>query len=264
MTMGSSIRRHGRSPPAASLASRVVVLAAFATAAACSGRPVSSPSHPPPSAPSTDSPSLPSLPSGITPTPSPPRFRVVTAALDATVRARMISSESWHPGCPVSLDDLRLLTLSYWGFDDQAHTGRLVVHRDAATAIATAMRRLFRARFPIRRMRLVDAYGASDDRSMADDNTSAFNCRRVPGSSRAWSQHAYGRAIDINPRENPEVAGDRVLPPESRAFVDRTRRGRGMIRPDGAVARAFASVGWSWGGDWISLKDYQHFSANGT
>ena len=109
----------------------------------------------------------------------------------------------------------------------------------------------------------VESYGASDDRSMAADNTSAFNCRPVEGTG-VWSQHAYGRAIDINPRENPEVTGGRVLPPNGWAFVDRAHRGRGMIRPEGVVVRAFAAVGWGWGGSWHSLKDYQHFSANGT
>jgi hypothetical protein len=165
--------------------------------------------------------------------------------------------------CPVSLNDLRLLTLSFWGFDGDAHTGRLVANRDAVRAIASAMHALFRARFPIRSMRLVDAYGASDDRSMAADNTSAFNCRSVPGAGGVWSQHAYGRAIDVDPLENPEVTGDRVLPPNGRAFVDRTRRARGMIRPGGVVVRAFTAVGWGWGGHWHSLKDWQHFSANG-
>jgi len=183
--------------------------------------------------------------------------------LDVGVRARMIAAGSWRRGCPTSLDDLRLLTVSFWGFDEQAHTGLLVVNRDAANAIATAMRALFRARFPIRRMGPVESYGASDDRSMAADNTSAFNCRPVEGTG-VWSQHAYGRAIDINPRENPEVTGGRVLPPNGWAFVDRARRGRGMIRPEGVVVRAFAAVGWGWGGSWHSLKDYQHFSANGT
>ena len=111
-------------------------------------------------------------------------------------------------------------------------------------------------------MVLVDRYGADDDRSMAADNTSAFNCRRVEQST-SWSQHAYGRAIDINPRENPYVLGGRVLPPAGRAFTDRSRRRKGMIPAGGVVVRAFASVGWAWGGSWTSPLDYQHFSANG-
>src|SRR3954447_17131180 len=84
---------------------------------------------------------------------------------------------SWHRGCPVPPRDLRLVRLSYWGFDGRAHTGRLIVHRDAVVAVRRALHSLYDARFPIRQMRLIDDYGASDDRSMAADNTSAFNCR---------------------------------------------------------------------------------------
>jgi hypothetical protein len=108
----------------------------------------------------------------------------------------------------------------------------------------------------------VENYGSNDDRSMAADNTSAFNCRGVPGSG-SWSEHAYGRAIDINPLENPEVRNGNVAPPGGRRFLDRTRLRSGMILDRGPVVRAFASIGWSWGGDWHSLKDYQHFSATG-
>ena len=102
---------------------------------------------------------------------------------------------------------------------------------------------------------LIDDYGASDDRSMAADNTSAFNCRRAAGST-SWSMHAYGRAIDINPRENPMILGGRAHPPNA------ARSGRGVIRRGDVVVRAFARVGWSWGGRWTS-PDYQHFSATG-
>jgi hypothetical protein len=171
-------------------------------------------------------------------------------------------STSWHPGCPVSIRELRLLTVDHWGFDGSVHRGKLVVHRDEAADVLAAMRRLFQARFPIQRMRLVDAYGGDDERSMAANNTSAFNCRGVPGSS-SWSEHAYGRAIDINPVQNPEVRGDAVSPPAGVRYLDRSRRVRGMIREGGVVVRAFASVGWRWGGNWNSLKDYQHFSASG-
>jgi hypothetical protein len=124
------------------------------------------------------------------------------------------------------------------------------------------LRSLYDARFRIRRMVLVDRYGADDDRSMAADNTSAFNCRRVEQRT-SWSQHAYGRAIDINPLENPYILGSRVLPPAGRAFTNRSLRRKGMIHAGGVVVRAFASVGWSWGGAWTSPFDYQHFSANG-
>jgi poly-gamma-glutamate synthesis protein (capsule biosynthesis protein) len=170
---------------------------------------------------------------------------------------------SWHRGCPVGLADLRLLTVRHWGFDGLIHSGRLVVHRDSAGAMLGVMRRLYRLHYPIRRMRLIDAYGADDHRSMAADNTSAFNCRFVAGRPGVWSEHAYGRAIDVNPVENPYVAGSHVTPPAGRPFARRGRHRRGMIHRAGPVVRAFASVGWEWAGNWSGVKDYQHFSATG-
>ena len=169
---------------------------------------------------------------------------------------------SWRPGCPVHRRDLRLITLSHWGFDGKVRKGRLVVHRSYAKAVAGVFGQLFSARFPVRRIRLVEAYGSDDDRSMAADNTSAFNCRFVEGTS-SWSEHAYGRAIDLNPIENPYVNGGTVSPPRGRAYLDRSQRKPGMVHDGDVVVRAFRSIGWGWGGYWRSLKDYQHFSATG-
>jgi hypothetical protein len=188
-------------------------------------------------------------------------FAWSAAPLTAADRARM-TGVSWRPACPVSLDALRSVELSYWAFDGSAQTGVLVVNRDSVSAIVGAFRALFAARFPIRQMRPVEAFGGDDESSMAADNTSAFNCRIVPGSS-TWSQHAYGRAVDIDPLENPEVRNGVVDPPTGAPWVDRTRSDPAIIRHGGAAWKAFASVGWAWGGDWVSLKDYQHFSANG-
>jgi D-alanyl-D-alanine carboxypeptidase len=192
-----------------------------------------------------------------------PRFRGTIARIDTATRERM-TGVSWHRGCPVGFADLRLLTVSHWGFDGGARRGRLVVHRDAARGMLGTMRSLFRLRFPIRRMHLVDAYGADDHRSMAADNTSAFNCRFVAGSPGVWSEHAYGRAIDVNPVENPFVTESGfVSPPAGAPYARRSRHARGMIHRRGPVVRAFASIGWEWGGNWVSPKDFQHFSASG-
>jgi len=169
---------------------------------------------------------------------------------------------SWRPGCPVPLASLRLLRLSYWGFDGQARRGGLIVNADAVFAVLTAFRLLFDARYPIHRMRPVEAYGGSDERSMLADNTSAFNCRGVPGST-AWSQHAYGRAVDLNPFENPEVRGSQIDPPAASAWANRSRAGPAVIHHGDAAWRAFTAVGWTWGGDWSYPLDYMHFSANG-
>jgi hypothetical protein len=170
--------------------------------------------------------------------------------IDAATRERM-SGVSWRRGCPVGFEQLRLLTVSHWGFDGGIHRGRLVVNRDAATATLSAMRTLFRLHYPIRQMRLVDAYGADDHRSMA--------------AGGVWSEHAYGRALDLNPLENPYVTeSGYVSPPAGAPYADRSRRAQGLIHRGGPVVAAFAAVGWEWGGNWPWPRDYQHFSATGS
>lgn len=170
---------------------------------------------------------------------------------------------SWRPSCPVPLSSLRYVRLTYRGFDGQDHIGELVVHADTATTMVSVFRKLYNAKFPIARMQLVDDYGADDDRSTFANNTSAFNCRAITGGS-AWSQHSYGRAIDINPVQNPYVYRDgHVLDPNAKAFVQRTPVRTGMITRGDVVTTAFASHGWPWGGNFSSFKDYQHFSASG-
>ena len=190
------------------------------------------------------------------------RFHGSVSPIEPQLRQRM-NDVSWHRGCPVGFDHLRLLRVSHWGFDGRVHRGRLVVNRDSARPILGVMRTLFRLRFSIRRMRLVDAYGADDHRSMDADNTSAFNCRVVAGTDR-WSEHAFGHAIDVNPRENPYVtASGSVSPAAGKPYADRSRRVQGLIHRRGPVVAAFAAAGWEWGGNWSWPKDYQHFSANG-
>jgi hypothetical protein len=195
---------------------------------------------------------------------SAPKFTFSSARLGPPDRRRVRGS-SWHPGCPVGLDRLRLLRIGYWGFDRRPHLGAMIVGASAVAAVRRAFAQLFRARFPIRRMRLVDHYGGSDYASIEADNTSAFNCRPATGSSR-WSGHAYGRAIDVNPIENPYVRPDGTTAhPASRPYLDRSHHRRGMAYPGGVLVRAFARAGWFWGGDWRppSATDYQHFSATG-
>jgi hypothetical protein len=171
---------------------------------------------------------------------------------------------SYRPGCPVGPSSLRSLRVAYWGFDGRRHVGVLVVNVAVVRDVSVVFRRLYGARFPIRSMRPVSAFGASDDRSMAADNTSAFNCRyAVAPGPRRWSVHAYGEAIDVDPVENPYVEGGTVRPPRGRAFVDRSHLRPGMAVAGGALVRAFASVGWQWGGRWTASPDWQHFSRTG-
>jgi poly-gamma-glutamate synthesis protein (capsule biosynthesis protein) len=190
-----------------------------------------------------------------------PVFHGSISVIDAQLRERMAGS-SWHRGCPVRIRDLRLLRLDRWGFDGTVRRGRLIVHEDQARRVKRVFSRLFDAHFRIRRMRLIDFYNGSDDRSMDANNTSAFNCRFVAGTTR-WSQHAYGRAIDINPIRNPYVAGSHVSPEAGRPFADRSRHAMGMIHGGDAVVRAFAAANWKWGGYWSYPTDYMHFSRNG-
>lgn len=186
-------------------------------------------------------------------------FEGTISVIRKPLRAKLVS---WRPGCPVGLDDLRLVNVSHFGFDRKVHTGKLVLHEDVAQDVVRALRMLYDERFPIRRMRLVDAYGASDFESIEADNTSAFNCRYVDGTTR-WSEHAYGRAIDVNPIENPYVSSDGTVSHDaSRKYVDRSPYRRGMAVPGGVLVRAFQSIGWGWGGFWSGAKDYQHFSAS--
>jgi hypothetical protein len=191
-----------------------------------------------------------------------PRFEGRISVIAESTR-ELMTGLSWRPGCPVPIEDLRLLTLTHWGFDRRVHTGEMVIHEDEARPVVRVFRTLFRARFPIKRMELIDEYGGDDDRSMAANNTSAFNCRAVTGGS-GWSQHAYGWAIDINPIQNPYITNNgTVLPPQGAAYVDRSRKVRGMVHDGDVVVRAFAAIGWEWGGHYQSVKDYQHFSATG-
>jgi hypothetical protein len=190
------------------------------------------------------------------------KFSGSVAPLDAATRARM--TFSWRAGCPVPLKDLRILRMTHLGFDGRVHAGELVVHEDHAGAVLGVFRALFESGFPIERMELVDVYEGDDDRSMAANNTSAFNCRPSTGSPGEWSQHSYGLAIDINPVQNPYVTkSGSVDPPKGAAYVDRSSKAPGVIHRDDSVVQAFARIGWEWGGDWTSAKDYQHFSANG-
>lgn len=188
-----------------------------------------------------------------------PPFSATVAPVTAAELGR-----SWHPGCPVGPASLRRVTVSYVGFDGRAHRGELVVNRAVTSDIAAVFRRLYDVRFPVRRIRPVSAYDGSDDRSMAADNTSAFNCRyAVATGPKRWSVHAYGEAVDVNTVENPYLEGGRVLPPAGRAYTDRANVRPGMAVARGVLVRAFASVGWLWGGRWSATPDWQHFSKTG-
>jgi hypothetical protein len=171
--------------------------------------------------------------------------------------------ESWHSGCPAGPSELRALRLSHWDGAGRARIGTLIVGAQYAEDLVSVFSELFAARFPIERMEPVATYGADDDASMAANNTSAFNCRFVAGTS-TWSEHAYGRAIDLNPLVNPYVLGNgSVFPPGGADYLDRDPDVPGLVVEGDVVVSAFADIGWGWGGNWSGKKDYQHFSSTG-
>ncbi|MCX5276674.1 M15 family metallopeptidase [Streptomyces virginiae] len=200
---------------------------------------------------------------------SQPHVQVVPEPVVKTLSAHVTAvppeklGTTHRTGCPVPPQRLRLVRMNHWGFDGKVHSGELVVHEDAVAPVLRAFGQAFAARFPIRRMRVMAEYGGSDAAAMADDNTSAFNCRQVTGDPGRLSRHSWGDAIDINPVENPyvDVRGT-SHPPNGRTYLDRDRPRPGMITPDGVVTRAFREIGWYWGGRW-SPPDYQHFSEEG-
>jgi hypothetical protein len=171
---------------------------------------------------------------------------------------------SWRRGCPVGPSQLRRISLRYVGFDGTPHVGTIVVNANVTTQVAAVFRRLYDERFPIRSIMPIDVFHGSDSASTAADNTSSFNCRfAVAPGPKHWSMHAYGEAIDINTVENPYIQGGVVSPANAKSYADRATARPGMAVDGGVLVRAFARVGWSWGGRWSPSPDYQHFSTNG-
>lgn len=178
------------------------------------------------------------------------------SSIEPVTAARL--GATWQPGCPVAPEELRLVSVMYATDDAAARTGELVVAADGGEDVVAVFGEIYAARFPITRMETIEVYGGDDDASMAADNTSAFNCRPVTGGD-GWSRHAYGLAVDINPLRNPYVQGSTVLPPAGAEYLDRDDVRPGMIVAGDIVTTAFAARGFEWGGNFSSLKDYQHF-----
>jgi len=194
------------------------------------------------------------------------------APLTKEQRAAVIQAHEWHQGCPVSLAQLRLLSVRYYGFDHRSHWGKLVVNARVATGLQKVFAQLYEIRFPIHHMQFGDTYGPLIDVPKDGDFTASFECREASASPCAgattnkttgsWSEHAYGEAVDLNPVENPYVGCGMTRDKTALSYLDRARYRKGMVND--TVVRAFASIGWGWGGSWSgSTKDYMHFSATG-
>lgn len=208
-------------------------------------------------------------------------FFAAAVSLPPQVEREMLEKNSWRPGCPVAPNQLAYLVTTYWGFDGRPHYGELVVHAALCAFFVDSLHHAYNGRFPIERMELIEAFGADDFRSMEANNSSAFNCREVPGKPGVFSKHSYGAAIDINPLQNPyllvsHAAGSalggaasaaefcgknsvdcRILPAASAAFLDRLDLRPGMLQQGDPLLAPFRQRGFAWGGAW-RIPDYQH------
>ncbi|HEX9124398.1 MAG TPA: M15 family metallopeptidase [Actinomycetota bacterium] len=199
-------------------------------------------------------------------TPLPHRFHATIGEVPSELVAQMRGT-TWRPGCPLPISSLRLLSFRYWGYDGRVHEGPMVVNASVASGLASVFRELFRARFPIKHVALARRFRPNADPNTTRSITASFNCRPIvtpAGAGSTWSQHAYGLAVDVNPLQNPYVAADGYVRNRfARPYRDRSQDLPGMIHDGDPVVRAFAAIGWEWGGHWSSGKDYMHFSANG-
>ncbi len=181
------------------------------------------------------------------------------------LKEKMINGNSWHRGCPVDIVDLRYLRLNYINFQGEERVGELIVHESVADDVVNIMRELYEIGYPVNQMRLVSDFGGNDWKSIEADNTSAFNCRKATGSKK-WSRHSYGKAIDINPIENPYISRKGHISHKAsqkyrkRRHRDNSTADRAVLLKNDEATKIFESYGFSWGGDWRYTKDYQHFS----
>lgn len=194
------------------------------------------------------------------PPPADGRFHSTIGPITPAVRTRI--GGTYKAGCPVPLRDLRYLTVSFHGFDAKAHTGEIIMATSAAPKVARAFARLWALGFPLEQMTLPEGSDLTAPPTGDGDDTAGFVCRPARGQTR-FSAHAYGLALDVNPFQNPYVKGDLVLPELASAYVDRRWRRPGMLLAGSAAVRAFTDEGFTWGGAFRSLKDYQHLSLTG-
>ncbi len=250
----------------------LAMLAALALSACSSG--TQPPADPPAAAASpTEAALSPSSPSPSAEPSAPPEPEPERTRFDGTIARlpRWLAAEmrgtTWKPGCPVPMEDLRLLRFNHHGFDDEIGRGPMVVHETVADDVLWVFKQLFKAEFAIKRVGLTKEFVPSDFEPTITSKrsvTASFNCRPVItplGPTGDFSQHSYGMAIDINPVQNPYATADGfVRNTEARRYLDRSKRLPGMIHAGDVVVRSFAQIGWEWGGFWSGGKDYMHFS----
>ncbi|KKP23881.1 MAG: hypothetical protein SZ59_C0003G0105 [candidate division TM6 bacterium GW2011_GWF2_28_16] len=199
-------------------------------------------------------------------------FESISKELEA-----FITGKSFKPDFPIKIEDLAVVYVLHWGFDNKIHAGIIIVNKNIAQEVCDIFQELFDAHFRIEKINLIDNYNADDDLSMADNNSSALCCREITGKPGTYSKHTFGLAIDINPVQNPYVKGYLVLPENSKNnlnninYTDRekVKNLMGVITQDSVCYKIFAKYGWTWGGNWEKTYfdgkenkpyfDYQHF-----
>ena len=194
------------------------------------------------------------------------QFNANISEITPDIKERMIQGNSWRQGCPVSLNNLRYLQMSYLDFNGQTQMGEMIVHKSIASNTVYIFENLYYMNYAIDKMQLVSDYNGNDWQSIENDNTSAFNCRPVSGKKKKWSKHAYGKAIDINPIANPYISKTGHISHKA-SYKYRKRRhldinnfaDRALLLASDPATKVFKINGWSWGGEWKSMKDYQHF-----
>ena len=192
-------------------------------------------------------------------------YKANISSITPQIKNRMIKGNSWRKGCPVSLENLRYLKVTHIDFNGKRRMGEIIVHKDVAHEVTEIFEDLYQMGYPIRKIKLVSDHKGSDWQSIESDNTSAFNCRSATGSKN-WSKHSYGKAIDINPIENPYIArSGRIshkasLKYRKRVHKNSTYTDKAVLLKTDKATKIFEKYGWKWGGDWPGVKDYQHFS----
>ena len=189
-------------------------------------------------------------------------FNADIMQITPAIKKRMIKGNSWRENCPVPLKNLRYVRVVYHNFNEEDRLGELIVHKSIATDIVWIMEELYNIGYPIRQMRLVSDFNGDDWSSIEADNSSAFNCRKAINSKK-WSKHAFGKAIDINPIENPYISRNgHISHKASLKYRQRVPSHRAVLLKSSKATKIFKRYGFSWGGEWKYTKDYQHFYKN--
>jgi hypothetical protein len=189
-----------------------------------------------------------------------PAFKGSISPVPRYVQKKM-RGVTMRENCPIGFNQLSYVRISFLDFNHRTHRGALIVNRRLAKQVLSMFRKLYYHRFPMRSVRPMYEFNGNDHASMEANNTSAFNCRKI-GTSRRFSKHSYGEAIDINPLLNPYIRGQYVAPEGARAFISRSSYHPGKITRKSYVYKLFREYRWSWGGNWRYSKDYQHFEKN--